>query len=180
MLQLSFGHKGWETAILDVFRDAFTASEGADEGLVIRALVKDLMATTPEDDLFAYVAFESDTVQGCIFFSRLNYDEDPRRVFLLSPVAVRSDRQKAGIGQKLITFGLKDLRQRRIDFAVTYGDPAYYCKVGFQPISEEIAQPPLPLSQPHGWLGQSLSGSEVTPIAGPSRCVSAFNRPELW
>jgi len=74
---------------------------------------------------------------------------------------------------------LEDLRSLDVDFVVTYGDPAYYGKVGFQPITEEFARAPLPLSQPHGWLGQSLTG-RAAPIAGPSRCVRAFNRPELW
>ncbi len=180
MLQLSSGFKEREADIPEVFREAFAASEGADEGLAICALVQDLIATTPEDDLLAYVAFDGDAVLGCIFFSRLMYDEDPRQVFLLSPVAVLTDRQRTGIGQKLIRFGLEDLRRRGIDFAVTYGDPAYYSKVGFQQIAEEIARAPLPLSQPHGWLGQSLTSSEMAPIAGPSRCVSAFNRPEIW
>lgn len=179
MLDLSFGHQKWGAAIPEMYRDAFAAAEGADEGETIGALVRDLIATTPKDDLLGYVAAEGKTVLGCIFFSRLFYDEDPRQVFLMSPVAVRPDSQRTGIGQKLIGFGLEDLRHRGVDFAVTYGDPAYYSKTGFQPIAEAYAQPPLQLSMPHGWIGQSLSGDD-TPIEGPSRCVSAFNRPELW
>ena len=180
MLHFSFGANGWEPAIADLFRDTFAASEGAEEGEALYSLVRDLMVTPTEADVFTYTASQEDALLGCIFFSRLMYDEDPRQVFLLSPVAVRSDRQREGIGQKLIGFGLDDLRHRGVDIAVTYGDPAYYSKVGFRPITEEIARAPLPLSQPHGWLGQSLGGSEMTPVAGRSRCVSAFDRPELW
>jgi hypothetical protein len=34
--------------------------------------------------------------------------------------------------------------------------------------------------QPEGWLGQSLVGDEIEPIAGNSYCVEAFNKPEYW
>jgi len=74
MLNMAIGHQRWGAAIPDLFRDAFAAAEGADEGQVIRDLVQKLMTTTPENDLFSYVAFEGQTVLGCIFFSRLMYD----------------------------------------------------------------------------------------------------------
>ncbi|WP_420586938.1 GNAT family N-acetyltransferase [Ruegeria sp.] len=179
MLNLSFGHQRWGAAIPEMFRDAFAASEGADEGEAIRGLVQDLISTTPKDDLLGYVAADGATVLGCIFFSRVTYENDPRQVFLMSPVAVKPDQQRTGIGQKLIGFGLENLRQKDVDYAVTYGDPAYYAKTGFQQITEAFARAPMPLSQPHGWLGQSLTDSDA-PIVGPSRCVSAFDRPELW
>nr|WP_217354579.1 N-acetyltransferase [Ruegeria atlantica] len=164
----------------DFFRQVFAASESNAEGAVIGALVSDLLATTPDDDLIAAIAHDGPEVQACILFSRLRFDQDPRLVFLMSPVAVKTDRQRAGIGRKLIGFGLNALRRHEVDFAFTYGDPGYYSKTGFQPINEEFARAPLPLSHPHGWLGQSLTGTEMVPFKGSSCCVSAFNRPELW
>lgn len=39
---------------------------------------------------------------------------------------------------------------------------------------------PWPLSQPIGWLAQTLDGTPVPVIRGETRCVSAFNDPALW
>lgn len=174
------GHIGREQKISQLFSETFTASEGADEGRIIAGFVDKLMKTTPPEDLFVFTAFDDQSLVGCIFFSRLRYEHDDRTVFILSPVAVRPDQQKKGIGQKLIAYGLDALREKGVDVAITYGDPNYYSKVGFVQITEDCAKAPLALNVPEGWLGQSLSGAEMTPLAGPSRCVEALNDPALW
>ena len=179
-MKLTSDKQNWSDALPEFFRQVFADSEGASEGEAIAALVSDLLADTPEDDLRAAIAHDGSELQGCILFSRLRFEQDARRVFLMSPVAVRTQRQRTGVGQKLIAFGLDGLRQTGADVAVTYGDPGYYGKSGFMFISEKVAAAPLPLSHPHGWLAQSLAGGKMAPLKGPSRCVSAFNRPELW
>ncbi|NHX28161.1 N-acetyltransferase [Escherichia coli] len=162
-----------------LFAETFAASEGADEGEVIRAFVADMLATTPAPDLHVFTALDEGAPVGCILFSRLRYD-DTRTVFILSPVAVRPGHQGRGVGQGLITHGLGALRDSGVDYAITYGDPAYYTRVGFAQITQDFAPAPLPLSQPIGWLGQSLSETAPAPFAGPSHCVSALNNPGLW
>lgn len=89
-------------SIIELFTATFSASEGADEGEQIGAFVCDLMETTPSNDLFVWSAYEEKALLGCIFFSRLTFSQDERTVFILSPVAVKTDCQKSGIGQKLI------------------------------------------------------------------------------
>ncbi len=179
MIEFTSGYAGFEAQIPSFYGEVFTASEGAAEGQALTSLVQDLMATR-DDDLRCYLARDGDVLLGCILFSRLFYDEDPRNVVLMSPVAVKTDRQKAGIGQKLIRFALDDLKGQGVDFAITYGDPAYYGKTGFKPMTEDFARPPQKLSQPQGWIGQSLAGGDAAPLSGPSRCVPAFDKPELW
>ncbi|MBO9410557.1 MULTISPECIES: N-acetyltransferase [unclassified Ruegeria] len=179
-MQFSSGVTGMEAEIPEFFRAVFSASEGSDEGEALKALTVALIKTTEADDLLCVTAHISEGLCGCIFFSRLTYDEDPRKVVLMSPVAVATDRQKQGIGQKLIAYGLEQVRQAGAEVAVTYGDPAYYGKSGFQAMTPEFARPPHDLSQPHGWLGQSLNTKEFRPIVGPSRCVPAFDQPGLW
>ncbi len=179
-MDFAYGHIGRERDIYELFSTTFTASEGADEGEIIGKFVVDLMETTPQKDLFVFSAYEGNSLVGSIFFSRLSYEQDNRTVFVLSPVAVKTNSQKKGIGQKLIAFGLDELRRKAIDIALTYGDPNYYSKVGFQQISEEIAQAPLKLSQPHGWLAQSLTEKDIVPLSGTPICVEALNKPELW
>ena len=100
--------------------------------------------------------------------------------FILSPVAVATAAQGKGIGQKLIEFGLNKLKALNVSLAFTYGDPAFYAKTGFKQIDESTVQAPCPLSQPMGWLAQSLDGQNIQAIPGATRCVEALNNPELW
>lgn len=169
-----------EQAISELFTATFSASEGADEGKAIGGLVHDLMEITPSKDLIVWSAYDKNVLLGCMFLSRLTFSQDDRTVFIMSPVAVKADHQKNGIGQMLIAHGIENLRQKGADFVVTYGDPNYYSKTGFRQITEEFAQAPLKLSFPEGWLGQSLSSKGERALIGPSRCVPALNKPDLW
>jgi len=174
------GHDGASEDLVALFTDTFIASEGAAEGAAIGGLVRNMLATTPGDDLLVCSARDDDTTLGCIIFSRLVFDDDPRVAFILAPVAVRTSHQRKGIGQALLRFGLDEMRGRGVDVAFTYGDPAYYGKVGFEPITEETARAPLALSMPQGWLAQSLRENPFTPFKGPSRCVVALDSPDYW
>ena len=167
-------------ALVELFRQTFTDSEGAEEGDFIADLVAALFKQAGSQDLQIYTARAEAGIVGCILFSRLHFDQDARHTFLLSPVAVATKFQKQGIGQTLLTRGLAAEQRRGVDVVLTYGDPAYYSQVGFAQIDAQIAQPPLPLSYPHGWLGQALSEQELRPLAGPSRCLEPFNNPALW
>lgn len=165
--------------IEQLFTKVFSDSEGQSEGLVIGSLVHDLLASTDENDLYCFVASENEQIIGSIIFSRLTFEIE-MNAFLLSPVAIDTNHQGKGIGQKLISFGLDALKEYGAELALTYGDPRYYAKTGFSPITEKIIKAPLPLSQPEGWLGQSLVNDEIKPIAGKARCVDAMNKPEIW
>jgi predicted N-acetyltransferase YhbS len=167
-------------AITDLFSATFTASEGAEEGALIGALARRLITETQAQDLRVVTAWEDGTLLGGIFFTRLTYEGDPRTVFMMAPVAVATAHQGKGIGQQLIAHGLDALRQEGVDIAVTYGDPAFYGRVGFEPISEANLPAPQPLQQPQGWIAQSLTDAPLTPLRGPAACVAAFDDPALW
>lgn len=179
-VNITTGFAGREQSIIDLFAATFTASEGADEGALIGGLVGDLLADTTSADIRVFCAEDDGQVVGAVAFTRLTYPEDPRSVVLLSPMAVATQRQQQGVGQALLTHALAALRSERVDVAVTYGDPEYYRQVGFMPITEDQARAPLPLSFPHGWLGQSLTGLPMPALQGPSMCVSALNRTDVW
>jgi putative acetyltransferase len=100
--------------------------------------------------------------------------------FILAPVAIRTDHQHQGIGQKLITFGLNTLKEDGVELVLTYGDPRFYSKVGFRVITEALVPPPFTLSQPEGWMALSLAGGQIRRIGGTSHCVDALNKPEYW
>jgi predicted N-acetyltransferase YhbS len=72
------------------------------------------------------------------------------------------------------------MKERGVRTVVTYGDPAFYAKVGFEPVSQDTIPPPLDLSQPEGWLARSLTQDPIEPLPGPSSCVEAFGDPAYW
>ena len=82
-------------------------------------------------------------------------------VYLLAPVAVDNKIQKKGIGNKIIKFGIKYLKQHKVDFVMTYGDPSYYSKVGFKKTKVSVIPAPYKLSQPIGWLINKISSNKI-------------------
>ncbi len=171
----------WPSAqVIALQADTFTASEGADEGQVIRELTANLLATEPADHVVSCSAADEATLVGNIIFSRLFFENDPRKVFVLGPVAVKTDRQKQGFGRALLRWGLDHMASLGPDIAVTYGDPAYYTNTGFQQVGPEIVPHPHKLEWPYGWMAQSLTKEKLTALKGPSVCIPAFDRPEYW
>ena len=165
--------------VKELFVKTFSDSEGESEGLLIGALVEELLTTTDRRDLRVFAAREGDFLAGCILFTRLTFEGD-MDAFLLAPVAVLTRYQGKGVGQQLIRFGLESLREEGVPQAFTYGDPAFYSKVGFRPVTEDMLRAPLPLTQPEGWLCQSLNGHDIPRIPGKSSCVKAFDNPAYW
>ncbi len=174
----TYNHSNIEE-INKLFAKTFSDSEGTSEGLLIGKLVNNLMTNTDSHNLYVFVVTESKKIIGSIIFSKLTFESDIN-AFLLSPVAIHTNNQGKGIGQKLINFGLNTLKDNGVELAFTYGDPNFYSKVGFSVISETLVKAPLKLSYPEGWLAQSLVSNEIKPIKGNSFCVEALNEPDLW
>ena len=165
--------------VIDLFKRVFSESESEAEGQAIADFVGNLIATTKSQDLIGCIAEENEIIVGCIFFSRFTVPSG-QDAFILSPVAVSTDVQGTGVGQKLIQYGLDHLRSLNVSLVFTYGDPSFYSKTGFEQINEDIVKAPFHLSQPIGWLAQSLNGHEIQAMAGPTQCVEALNDPSLW
>jgi len=165
--------------IKQLYTKVFADSEGPAEGELIGNLTNDIMTGTDAQDLYGFIATENEQIIGCIFFTRLTF-QNGVNAFLLSPVAIHTSYQGKGIGQKLIDFGLNHLKENGVELVLTYGDVNFYSKVGFSLITENVVKAPLKLTYPEGWLGQSLVSDEIEPIAGNSYCVEAFNKPEIW
>ena len=179
-MEILTDYKSRVTEIIDLFSGTFATSEGMGEGMMIGGLVQNLLSETAPEEIFVFMAVDDTVLIGGAIFTKLNYSADMRKVFLLSPMAVAPDRQGQGIGQALLRHALISLRAAGVDVAMTYGDPEFYSKVGFKAVSEEIAPAPLPLSQPQGWIGQSLTEAEIAPFHGKSTCVAALNDPSFW
>ncbi|TNF35624.1 MAG: N-acetyltransferase [Gammaproteobacteria bacterium] len=171
--------KSLQNEITDLFTSVFTSSEGNKEGKLIGNLASELSSNIDNDEIICFGTYENATLIACIFFTRLRVDE-PFRIYMLAPVAVSTEHQGKGIGQALIHYGLDELKSRSVDVAVTYGDPRFYTRTGFQTLPESLIQAPLKLSMPEGWLGQSLTGGEIPSINERPACVKAFNDPAYW
>lgn len=171
--------KAESEALVQLFLSVFSASEGEAEGLLIGQLAKELFESSDERDLFNFVAVADGQLVGSIFFSRLVFESDIV-AFILAPVAVLSEYQGKGIGRELIKYGLHELQKRRVNFALTYGDPRFYRKVGFRSVSSKVVRPPFELSQPEGWLGQSLADRPIESLHGNFSCVKALSAPVYW
>jgi predicted N-acetyltransferase YhbS len=165
--------------IIALFTRVFSASEGEAEGKNIGNLVANLMTKTKSQDLMGCIAKNNESIVGCIFFSRFIVPTG-QAAFILSPVAIATDFQRRGIGQQLINYGLDQLRSLNIKLVFTYGDPDFYSKTGFKQISESVVKAPYVLSQPIGWLAQSLVGEPIPTIQGPTKCVEALGDSKYW
>lgn len=179
-MEIRTGFKDDRKSIVGLFTRVFSDSEGPEEGRAIGQLAQMLLERTPPQDIHVFSAWSDGVIAGCIMFTRLTFDGEPREVFLMAPVAVATAWQGRGIGQALILHGLDALRGQGVDVAVTYGDPAYYARTGFLPVSRKVVPAPLPLSQPEGWQAQSLNDRALEPMAGRATCVAAFDNPDYW
>ncbi|MDP9813526.1 putative acetyltransferase [Rhizobium tibeticum] len=116
------------TAIRQITKAAFASMEYSSqtEAKIVDAL-REAGALT-----VSLVAVQDGAVLGHIAFSPVAIDGQDKGWFGLGPVSVRPDRQKEGIGGKLISDGLSRLANVGARGCVVLGDPGYYRRFGFQ------------------------------------------------
>jgi putative acetyltransferase len=178
-MKVSLFNPSYTQEVIELFTQVFSASENESEGQLIGNLVSNLIATSKPEDLIGFIAISNEHIVGCIFFSRFIVPSNDL-AFMLSPVAVATSEQGTGIGQRLISDGLEHLKSLKVNLAFTYGDPSYYSKTGFKPISESIIRAPFELSQPEGWLAQALDGNPIKAMQGSTKCIDALSNQEYW
>jgi len=172
-------NKNSKAEVADLFTSVFSSSEGENEGKLIGNLASELSSNIDNEEIICFGAYEEELLIGSIFFTRLRF-RDSILIYMLAPVAVSTEHQGKGVGQALIKYGLNELKNRSVAVAITYGDPSFYSKVGFQPLSENVIRAPLKLSMPEGWLGQSLAEEPIPTINERPTCVREFNDPVYW
>jgi putative acetyltransferase len=113
----------------DAVRDVVNRAFGREEG--VGTLVDALRVDDPE--VLSLVAEVAGAVVGHVMFSRSLLDA-PRRlvpVQVLSPLAVRPDHQRQGVGGALVTAGVQMLAARGESLVFLEGSPVYYRRLGF-------------------------------------------------
>lgn len=116
-----------EAEIAQITRAAFEKrfGTGAEEVAIIAGLRK-------AGDVIVELAVQEDgEIVAHAMFSRVVADPPLCRVVALGPVAVRIDRQRAGLGDSLIRAGLAACEGKGCDAAIVLGDPGYYGRFGF-------------------------------------------------
>jgi putative acetyltransferase len=116
-------------SVADVHRDAF----GSHRDDVV-SLVAELRKSLIREAGLSLVAVDDDgLVIGHVLFTRNLLDAPPRLVDVqvLSPVGIRPDRQRQGVGTALIQQGLELLAQRGVPMVFLEGSPQYYQRFGF-------------------------------------------------
>ena len=88
--------------------------------------------------------------------------------------------KKKVVGKKIIKFGIKYLKEHKVDILMTYGDPSYYSKVGFKKTKVSIVPAPYKLSQPIGWLINKISSKKMNKFKSKPNCVRPFRNKKLW
>jgi putative acetyltransferase len=110
--------------------------------VAIRELVTASFPTSEEAELvdalraagrlsISLVADEEGAVIGHIAFSPVTI-EGATRGLGLAPVAVRADRRRRGVGERLVRDGLSLCRNAAVGLVVVLGDPRYYTRFGFE------------------------------------------------
>lgn len=95
------------------------------------------------DSVISFVAVEDGRIVGHVLFSRMTA---PLRALGLAPVSVVPDRQRSGIGSRLIRAGLDRATQDGWQGVFVLGEPVFYRRFGFDP---------------------ALAGGFSSPYAGP-------------
>ena len=133
-----------------------------DDHAATRKLVHDAFVSTGSEETVAFL--HALRAEGCILaewlaedssgsvahivFSRVWLEQrDGRRLkaAMLTPLAVRPDRQRRGTGTRLMHHALKELESRGETLFFVLGHPNYYPRVGFRPASVAGIESP--------WLG---------------------------
>jgi putative acetyltransferase len=86
-------------------------------------------------DLSFVAADHRDEVVGHVCFTRGWLDAEQRlvEVLVLSPLSVRPDRQRQGVGTALVEHALSVLERRAEPLVFLEGSPDYYPRMGFVP-----------------------------------------------
>lgn len=103
--------------------------------------------------ILSLVAVEAAAIVGQIAFSRLTVatPNERRRAVCLAPLAVRPDRQRRGIGTRLVRDGLAALEAMDEDIVLVLGEPAFYGRFGFRPGRPDRMATPYPVPE-NQWL----------------------------
>ncbi len=92
------------------------------------------------------------------------------------------DRQRQGIGGRLIETGLRLLEESGVDLVFVLGYPDYYSRFGFKPAGVQGLQAtyPIPPQNADAWMVTELAPGTIQNCTGTVRCSKALDDPKYW
>lgn len=160
-----------ECAIRFINETAFGRPDEADLVAKLRAedvVLASLVAEEERDE-----EREAKRMVAHILFSRMSIESSSGRVaaVALAPIAVLPERQRRGIGGKLIRYGLDLLRGRGERIVIVLGDPDYYPRFGFSLDKARFLESPFP---PEAFMALELQTGALDGVRGKVRYPTAF------
>ncbi|TWT50932.1 hypothetical protein Pla22_36750 [Rubripirellula amarantea] len=167
-------------SILAVHMDAF----GEGDGEVIAKLVDEMLDDASGEPMLSLIAESDGELVGHLLFTSASIEPDPGQVSarILAPLAIVQNRQRQGIGGRLIESGLRQLEECGVDLVFVLGYPDYYSRFGFQPAGVQGLQAtyPIPPRNADAWMVTELTPRMIENCKGTVRCSKALDHPKYW
>ena len=155
--------------------DAVVDAAFGDEGPDVVRLVAAIRASEHYEPELALVAEDGSGILGHVMLSWVGLESPVRdRVLNLSPMSVRPDRQRQGVGSALILAVLDRAEQRGEPVVMVEGIPAYYPRFGFERAPELGFRPPYAGIPDGAFMARRLRSWDAA-IAGRIRYPPAFD-----
>ena len=159
-------------------------NENPQDVAAIRSINEDAFGRPDEADLIellraegvvlgSLVAKAEERIVGHILFSRMWIDTTAGAVpaVALAPMAVLTEYQRRGIGQRLVRHGLDLLRGRNEGIVIVLGHPDYYPHFGFSVEKARCLESSFP---PEAFMAMELTPGALTGVQGKVRYPKAF------
>lgn len=161
-----------------IHQSAFPAAERDS----VTRLAIELARTASESASISLLAGDQSQALGHVVFSPTGIaDVEWLKVCILSPLAVKTEAQRGGIGSMLVQEGLQRLKARGVAIVLVYGDPQYYARFGFDAELGERFLPPHPLQYPFGWQAMALEPAVKLPDQPVQTvCAQPLDDPAMW
>jgi putative acetyltransferase len=158
-------------AIAAVVVDAFSPKHGPE----VAALVERIRASEHYLPELALLAEDESGVVGHVMLSWAGLEGGTReRILMLSPMSVRTDRQRSGVGTSLIENVLGRAEAMGEPAVMLEGVPAYYPRFGFERASALGFEPPREGIPDAAFMVKRLPGYEPA-LAGRVVYPSTFD-----
>jgi putative acetyltransferase len=133
----------------------FAVIEAAFEDRSVAEFAEAIRASPGYEHDFAFVAEEEDEIVGHTMLSRVGV-EGHADVLILTPMSVRPDRQRRGIGAALVRTALAAADAQSEPLVLCEGVPAYYPQFGFRSATELGFLRPDPRIPDAAWMAIPL------------------------
>jgi putative acetyltransferase len=142
--------------------------ERADDERELAALIDAAFGDTETSEFTARIrasagylpelTFVADDDGELVGFTMLSYVRSGARdVLILTPMAVRPDRQRAGVGKQVVRAAIAAAEERGEPVVLVEGVPSYYPQFGFRSASELGFQRPDPRIPEAAWMALPLA-----------------------